>query len=32
MNVKKALIIAGVVLAILDVAIVVMVVMARRGG
>ncbi len=32
MNVKKALITAGVVLAILDVAIVVAVVMARRGG
>jgi hypothetical protein len=32
MNLKKALIVAGIVLAILDVALVVAVVMARRGG
>ncbi len=32
MNLKKALIIAGIILAILDVALVVAVVMARRGG
>ncbi len=32
MNLKKALIVAGIVLALLDVALVVAVVMARRGG